>query len=94
MIRNEKFLILSAESTHFIIQLEKNLLEKNIPCRVIPLPTEISANCGLAIRVEIDYIEEIKKIIIDENIKVTMSIIEKNGFKKKIEKIYEEIQGE
>ncbi len=94
MIKNEEFLILSAESTHLIIQLEKNLIGKNIPCRVIPLPTEISANCGLAVRVEKDFKEKIIEIIINENIKVTVSFVEKQGLKKKIEKIYESVQGE
>ncbi len=94
MIKDEKFLILSAESTHLIIQLEKNLLGKNIPCRVIPLPTEISANCGLAVRVETEYTDEIKKIVEDEKIKVTISLVEKHGLKKQIETIHKEGQGE
>lgn len=92
MIKDEKFLILSAESTHLIIQLEKNLLGKNIPCRVIPLPTEISANCGLAVRVETEYTDEIKKIVEDEKIKVTISLVEKHGLKKQIETIYKAVQ--
>ena len=94
MIKDEKFLILSAESTHLIIQLEKNLLEKDIPCRVIPLPTEISANCGLAVRVETEYTDEIKKIVEDEKIKVTISLVEKHGLKKQIETIHKDGQGE
>lgn len=92
MIKDEKFLILSAESTHLIIQLEKNLLGKNIPCRVIPLPTEISANCGLAVRVETEYTDEIKKIVEVEKIKVTISLVEKHGLKKNIETIYKAVQ--
>lgn len=92
MIKDEKFLILSAESTHLIIQLEKNLLGKNIPCRVIPLPTEISANCGLAVRVETEYTDEIKKIVEVEKIKVTISLVEKHGLKKQIETIYKAVQ--
>ena len=87
-IKNEKFLILSAESTHLIIQLEKDLLEKKISCRVIPLPTEISANCGLAVRVEIENMDTILKIVKDEEIKVTVSLVEKIGFKKNIERLY------
>lgn len=88
MIKNEeKFLILSAESTHFVIQLEKNLLEKNIPCRVIPLPTEISANCGLSVRVELEYMDIVLKTVRDENIQAEISLVEKTGLKKKIEKI-------
>ena len=82
MIKDEKFLILSAESTHLIIQLEKNLLGKNIPCRVIPLPTEISANCGLAVRVETEYTDEIKKIVEDEKIKLQFHLLKNTGLKK------------
>ena len=94
MIKDEKFLILSAESTHLIIQLEKNLLGKNIPCRVIPLPTEISANCGLAVKVETEYTDKIKKIVEDEKIKVTISLVEKHGLKKQIKTIHKNGQGE
>lgn len=95
-IKNEKFLILSAESTHLIIQLEKNFIDKKISCRVIPLPTEISASCGLAVRVELgdteieqkEAADRILHIVKDENIKVTVSLVEKIGFKKNIEKLY------
>ena len=92
MIKDEKFLILSAESTQLIIKLEKKIIWKNIKCRVIPLPTEISANCGLAVRVETEYTDEIKKIVEDEKIKVTISLVEKHGLKKNIEIIYKAVQ--
>lgn len=86
--KEEKFLILSAQSTHLIIQLEKILLEKNIPCRIIPLPTEISANCGLSVRAELEYRDIILKILREEQIKVSAFLVEKKGLKKNIEAIY------
>lgn len=86
-IKNEKFLILSAESTHLVMQLEKIFLEKEIPCRVIPLPTEISANCGLAVRVELEYKEKALETVKTEEMQVAVSLVEKIGFKKNIEKI-------
>ena len=89
MIKDEKFLIFSAESTHLVMQVEKIFTENEISCRVIPLPVEISANCGLAVRIEINNLEKAKKIIEEREIKTDISIVEKNGFKKKIEKIYE-----
>lgn len=89
MIKDEKFLIFSAESTHLVMQVEKIFMENEISCRVIPLPVEISANCGLAVRIEINNLEKAKKIIEEREIKTDISIVEKNGFKKKIEKIYE-----
>ncbi len=51
----------------------------------------ISANCGLAVRVETEYTDKIKNIVKDENIKVTISLVEKHGLKKHIEKIHEVI---
>ena len=86
-VKNEKFLILSAESTHLVMQLEKIFLEKEIPCRVIPLPTEISANCGLAVRVELEYKEKALETVKTEEMQVAVSLVEKIGFKKNIEKI-------
>lgn len=61
MIKDEKFLIFSAESTHLVMQVEKIFTENEISCRIIPLPVEISANCGLAVRVEINNLEKAKK---------------------------------
>lgn len=84
MILEEKFLVVSAESTHLVIKVEKILQKENIDCRIIPLPTEISANCGLAIKLEEKFLEEVKKIIKKENLEIKISLVEKKGFKKNI----------
>ena len=85
--KEEKYLIFAAESTHLVIQLEKIFLERDIQCRIIPLPTEISANCGLSVRTETDVLDRALEIIKEANMQVTVSLIEKKGFKKNIEKI-------
>lgn len=82
----EKFIIASADSTHLVMQLEKIFLENKINCRIIPLPTEISANCGLSIKLKLEDKDKIMKILKERN-EINIFYVEKNGFKKKIEKI-------
>lgn len=86
-MKSEKFLLLVAESTHFIMKMEKDLQNCEIWCRIIPLPGEISAGCGLSIRVELSDMEKIDKILEENNIVVEKYIVEKIGLKKKVEKI-------
>lgn len=84
MVLEERFLVVSAESTHLVIKVEKILLNENIECRIIPLPTEISANCGLAVKLEEKYLKKVKEIVNRENLEVKISLVEKKGFKKNI----------
>lgn len=86
-MKSEKFLLLVAESTHYIMKLEKDLQNYEIWCRIIPLPSEISAGCGLSIRAELSDMEKIDKILEENNIVVEKYIVEKVGLKKKVEKI-------
>lgn len=83
----EKFIVISADSTHFVISLEKILLENEIQCRIIPLPVEISANCGLAVKLDEMYLQKAKDIIIKNNFLVKVALVEKNGLKKNIKEL-------
>lgn len=86
-MEKEIFLLLVAESTHFIMKLEKNLQNLQIYCKIIPLPNEISAGCGLSIRCNPEDRDIIENTLSQENIKVDMYIIEKEGLKKKVQKL-------
>lgn len=83
----EKFIIASADSTHLVMQLEKIFLENKINCRIIPLPTEISANCGLSIKLKLEDKNKIVDILKERDEEINIFYVEKNGFKKKIERI-------
>ena len=87
MIRNEKFLLLASDSTHYIMKLEKELQSSGICCRIIPLPGEISAGCGLSIKVDLTYKDQIDSLIQENEIDVEKYLVEKNGLKKNITKI-------
>ncbi|WP_286033910.1 DUF3343 domain-containing protein [Fusobacterium necrogenes] len=83
----EKFLLLVSNSTHYVMKLEKLLQNFKICCRIVPLPKEISVGCGLSIRAELSDKEIIEKILKDNEVEVSKYLVEKEGFKKKIEKI-------
>jgi ribosomal protein L7Ae-like RNA K-turn-binding protein len=83
----EKFIIASADSTHLVMQLEKICLDNKINCRIIPLPTEISANCGLSIKLKLEDKDKIIDILKNRDEEISIFYVEKNGFKKKIKKI-------
>ncbi len=48
MRKKELKLIITYTSTSKAINMEKIFKDNNLPGRLIPLPTEISAGCGLA----------------------------------------------
>ncbi len=46
----ENFCLITADSTHQIMKLEKILLEKDFQVRIIPVPKEVTSSCGLSIK--------------------------------------------
>lgn len=48
----EKYIIFAFDSTHAAILSEKVLKENNLNGRLIPLPPEVSAGCGLSLRID------------------------------------------
>lgn len=85
MIKEEEFLLLAAESTHLVIKNEKILKESNIDCRIIPLPSQIKASCGLSIRTDLKNLEKVKEILY--NNEMELYLIKKIGLKKEIIKL-------
>lgn len=61
-------LIVTFPSTTQAMLMEAKCKEYNVPGRIIPVPGEISAGCGLAWSAEPAYLDEIKKLITDQGI--------------------------
>jgi len=57
------------ESIHLVIKAEKLLRKENIACEIIPVPRDISAECGMAIRMNDAQKKEAIKALQSENIK-------------------------
>lgn len=57
------------DSTSYVIKTEKKILAKsNLKIRIIPIPKNLSANCGICIRFNANDEEKIMTILKDENI--------------------------
>ncbi|MGL5055168.1 MAG: DUF3343 domain-containing protein [Fusobacteriaceae bacterium] len=88
MIKDEQFILLVAESTHLIMRTEARLKELNIMCRILPLPSQLKASCGLSIKIDLKDLELVKSELNKEKIIVEAFLVEKNGLKKYFEKLF------
>ncbi len=52
------FLIFTFASTHAALHAQKLLNTAGIPFTVMPTPREITADCGIALRIELAWIDE------------------------------------
>lgn len=87
-MNDEIFNLVTFESTHSAIKAEKTLKKEGLKVKIIPVPTEISAGCGLSIRFNEEDLDKVKKIIKESVIEVSgYYSVKKNGFKKEIKQI-------
>ncbi len=86
-MRTEVFGLLALESTNVVMKLEKEFLEMGLDIRIIPVPKEVTANCGLSLKFDLDDREKIKIHIDKENHKGEFFKISKTGLKKEVVKI-------
>lgn len=87
MMKEEKFFLLAADSTYLVIKSEKILKENGIECRIIPLPSEVKATCGLSIRTDIENKDIVGEILKSNGIELDRYSVIKTGLKKHIEKL-------
>lgn len=67
----EKFYVISVESTHYALMLEKKLKEK-FKVDMIPTPRCITASCGLSLKIGIDIIEDVIVALKKDNLDKSM----------------------
>lgn len=71
MIRQKKpYMVLTFSTTTAAMSMEKKCREKQIPGRLIPVPREITAGCGLAWRMTIEEYREFGSMILGLGISV------------------------
>lgn len=74
--RNKKeWLIVTFHTTAAAFQMESMAKDMGFEGRIIPVPREISAGCGLAWRDEKDKQDEIKKCLENQNIEYEKLIL-------------------
>lgn len=86
-MKSEIFCLITADSTHQIMKLEKLILQKNIKVRIIPVPKEITASCGLSIKFDFYLLEEIKLLLLENSSDFSLYTVEKSGLKKNVTRL-------
>lgn len=64
----EKVAIIAFETTTHAVALEKYFKENNLKGRLIPLPNELSAGCGLAWKTECNDKNKVIEFLKDKNL--------------------------
>ena len=59
MLQKKLCLVVTFEATAAAMAAEKYCLERGVPGRLIPVPREITAGCGLAWKAEVDQEEAV-----------------------------------
>ena len=59
--------IITFENTNHAIRAEQCLLERKLNVGVLPLPSQISAGCGICIRLASDEIKEALEVLSETN---------------------------
>ena len=62
MIEKKLSLVISFNKTVDAMAVEEYWLKNNVSGRLIPLPKEISAGCGLAWKCDVSQVDEVKKV--------------------------------
>lgn len=57
------------ESTRVVIKAEEALRDSKIPCKVVPVPRDVSSECGMALDVDSDRCENAIQVLSAMNIR-------------------------
>lgn len=69
-MKEEVYYVIAFDSTHYAIQGEKTLKDKDIDIKVIPTPREITASCGLSIRFNLEFYDQVKNILEEASLSI------------------------
>ena len=70
MIEKKLSLIISFNKTVDAIAVEEYCIKHSVAGRLIPLPKEISAGCGLAWKCEVSQVDEMKNVFLELKIDI------------------------
>jgi len=58
-----QYAVIIVYSTSHALRLEKLFRENDIPCKLIPVPRQISSDCGVCLRISQSDIEVARQVI-------------------------------
>ena len=57
---NTAYAVILVDSTSHALRIEKFLKDQALPCRLIPVPRQLSSDCGVCVRILAQDMEGIK----------------------------------
>lgn len=76
MMREKKsYWILTFSTTTAAMSMEKFCMEQNIPGRLIPVPRQITAGCGLAWRMTVEEHERYRLTLKEHTLMIEQSVL-------------------
>ena len=76
MMREKKsYWILTFSTTPAAMSMEKFCMEQNIPGRLIPVPRQITAGCGLAWRMTVEEYERYRLTLKEHTLMIEQSVL-------------------
>jgi hypothetical protein len=87
----EEYYFLSFDSTNYALKAENFLKTKNCSITIMPTPREVSASCGLSIKINDGDLEFTKRTILEGSLKVKgVYKLHRVDGKRGIEKVWEQ----
>jgi hypothetical protein len=68
--QHDQFAVIIVYSTSHAMRIEKLLQAQNIPCKLIPVPRQISSDCGVCIRILQQDIEMARRVVEEAGIEI------------------------
>ncbi len=81
------FIIVAFDSTHDAIKSETVTGREGVASRLIPIPPEVSAGCGLALRILPEDENKVRGILKDAGVKGSYYTLIRDGTKRTVEKV-------
>ncbi|PKK39983.1 hypothetical protein ABB02_00772 [Clostridiaceae bacterium JG1575] len=80
------FSIVAFTSTHDAIRSETEIKREGIACRLIPTPPEVSAGCGLALRIAPEDEEAVRQILARCEVAGAYYSLTRDGSERRVER--------
>lgn len=68
-----QYCLLTFSSTHHALKAEEILKEEGIDLEVVPIPREISAECGLGMQFPLEQREKAENVLVDNKVHLSGS---------------------
>jgi hypothetical protein len=63
MTEPDEYLVILFESVSYALKAEKILKQEGVPHKLIPVPKHISPNCGVCLRLTMDFKERAEHVL-------------------------------